>query len=177
MTRPRKQETRQHQVNLRFTTRELVRIHQHAALAGKTPTDFARTVMLRRPRPRRTAGPQLITLAPQQLERWHRLGTGINAMAHDFNARNRLDPRALGVLLSRLRLLLRKSFPGHFGDNAVVLPYALTPEMRIQLRRVCTNLVQITERCRLLGLDPPLPLSRLIFRFRAILNGDTAHDP
>ncbi len=177
MTRPRKQETREHQVNLRFTTTELVRIHRHAVLTGKTPTDFARSVMLRRPRPSRKSGPQLIALAPEQLQRWRALGTRVNAMAHDLNAHHWLDLRALGVLLARLRMLLRKSFPGHFAPDAAIPPYALTPELRIQLRRVCTNLAQIAERCRAGGLEPPLPLSRLIYRMRAILNGDAAHDP
>jgi hypothetical protein len=176
MTRPRKQETRQHQVNLRFTTAELVRIHRHAALTGKTPTDFGRSVMLRRPRPRRKPGLQLIALAPERLTRWQALGSSVNAIAHEFHLRNRLDARALRTVITRLRILLRQAFPGHFQDNATLAPYALTPEARIQLRRICTNLVQIADRYRLNGLEPPLVLSHLVYRFRAILNGDAAHD-
>lgn len=172
MTRPRKDEPRQHQVNVRFSTRELVRIHHHASLTGKTLTDFGRTVMLRRPRPRPKTAPQLLSLPPEQLERWHTLGNAINAMAHDLNARHQLDPRALGVVLTRVRLLLRKGFPQHFHPDAVIAAYTLAPDVRTQLRKACTNLVQIADQYRLLGFSPPLPLSNLIGRLRAVLNGD-----
>jgi len=172
MTRPRKNEPRQHQVNVRFTTHELLRIHHHASLTGKTLTDFGRTVMLRKPRPRPRTAPQLVSLAPRRLARWRALGNAINGLAHDLNARHQLDPRALRVLLTRLQLLLRNSFTDHFAANAAIPPYALSPAVRYQLRKVCTNLVQIADHHRSLGIDPPLPLSNLIGRLRALLNGD-----
>jgi hypothetical protein len=54
----------------------------------------------------------------------------------------------------------------------------LAPAARTQLRKTCTNLVQIADHYRLLGLTPPLPLSNLIGRLRAILNGDhSLHGP
>ena len=50
----------------------------------------------------------------------------------------------------------------------------LAPAVRYQLRKICTNLVQIADLYRALGLLPPLSLSHLIARFRTILNGDGA---
>jgi len=174
MTRPRKHEPRQHQLNVRFSTRELIRIHHHASLTGKSVTDFGRSVMLRRPRRRRRREPRLICLPDRLLQRWHTLGNAINHFAHDLNARDQLDPRALAILLRRLRLLLRRCFCEHFEDDATIAPYAFAPAARTQLRKACTNLVQIADRCRLLGLAPPPSLSGLIRRLRALLNGDQA---
>ncbi len=178
MPRPLKDDPRHHQVNVRFTTRELVRIHHHASLTGKTLTDFGRTVMLRRPRPRRRDASVTVTIAPARLARWRALGNGLNQLTHDLNARHELDPRAFTVLLRSLRLLLRRCFPQHFDADDVIAAYMLTPAVRYHLRKVCTNLVQIADNYRLLGLIPPLPLSHLIDRFRAVLNGDrAAHGP
>lgn len=39
MPRPRKDDTRKHQLNIRFTPRELARVHHHAGLLGKTAAD------------------------------------------------------------------------------------------------------------------------------------------
>jgi hypothetical protein len=99
MPRPRKAEPRQHQLNVRFTARELLRVQHHASLAGKSITDFGRSVMLRRPRPRPKTAPQVLTLPPERLERWRALGNQLNQMAHDLNARHQLDPHALRRLL------------------------------------------------------------------------------
>jgi hypothetical protein len=134
--------------------------------------------MLRRPRPRSKAALQLLSLTPERLERWRALGTAINALAHDLHARHQLDPRALAVLLTRVRLFLRTCFPQHFVPDAALPAYALAPAVRTQLRKACTNLVQIADRYRQLGLMPPLPLSNLIGRLRAVLNGDRSlHGP
>jgi len=173
MTRPRKDEPRQHQVNVRFSTRELVRIHHHAALTGKSVTDFSRSVMLRRPR-RRPRQPRLIALPEQLLQRWRMIGGAVNHIAHDLNASHQLNSRALSVQMRRLRLLLCSSFPEHFHPDVAVAPYSLAPELRTQLRKACTNLVQIAHRCRELRLAPPPPLSGLIARLRTLLNGDQA---
>ena len=173
MTRPRKHEPRQYQLNVRFTTREFLRIHHHASLAGKSVTDFGRSVMLRRPR-RRHNETRLIALPERLLERWHSIGNAINHIAHDLNASHQLDPRALAVQLGRLRLLLRTSFPEHFQPDVTVPAYSLAPEVRTQLRKACTNLVQIADRCRELGRAPPPALSGLIGRLRTLLNGDQA---
>ncbi len=69
MPRPRKDDPRYHQVNVRFTARELVRINHHASLAGKTLTDFGRTVRLRRPRPRSKLAPATVSLPAKRLRR------------------------------------------------------------------------------------------------------------
>jgi hypothetical protein len=173
MTRPRKHHPRQHQVNMRFDTAEYARIHHHALLTGKTLTDFGRSVMLRRPRRRRTE-PAFITLSPSAMARWQSLGARINGLAHDLNAHQQLDPRALSVAARSLRLHLHRCFPGHFDATTPVAPYRLAPLVRYQLRRICTNLVQIADRYRALGLVAPLPLAHLIYRFRAVMNGDAA---
>jgi len=173
MTRPRKDEPRQHQLNVRFSTRELVRIHHHAALVGKSVTDFSRSVMLRRPR-RRRCEPRLIALSTQLLQRWRMIGNAINRIAHDLNASHQLDSRILAVQTRRLRLLARASFPEHFHPDAAVPVYSLAPDVRTQLRKACTNLVQIAGRCRELGLAPPQALSALIGRLRTLINGDRA---
>jgi hypothetical protein len=163
---------------MRFTAREFVRIHHHAALTGTTLTDFGRTVMLRRPRPRRKHAPAIVALPPKRLARWTTLGNALNQLAHDFNARHQLDARRLTVLLRSLRLHLRCCFPDHFHPDIPVAAYMLAPAVRYHLRKVCTNLVQLADRYRLLGLTPPLPLSNLIARFRCVLNGDAAaHGP
>ena len=173
MPRPCNNDPRQHQVNVRFTARELARIHHHASLTGKTLTDFGRTVMLRRPRPRRKAAPTIISLLQRAIERWHMLGSSLNRLAHHFNSTHQFPTSALLPVVKYLRLLLRRSFPRHFGRDAAIGPYMLAPVVRYQLRKVCTNLVQIADDYRALGLLPPLSLSHLIAGFRAILNGDT----
>ena len=82
------------------------------------------------------------------------------------------------MLFTRARLLLRRCFPEHFNPDAAIAAYELAPPVRTQLRKACTNLVQIADAYRLLGSIPPLPLSNLIGRFRAVLNGDSsAHGP
>ena len=172
MSRPRTNDPRQHQVNVRVSTHELVRIHRHASLLGKSVTEFGRSVMLRRPRPRRKQPVEEIALDARALARLEALGYAVNGVAHAFHASGRIDPRALAVLLTRLRVFLRRSFRGHFTAETDLTAYALAPATRTQVRKLCTNLVQIAERFRLMGLSPPLPLSNLIGRLRPILNND-----
>jgi len=172
MSRPRTNDPRQHQVNVRVSTHELVRIHRHALLLGKSVTEFGRGAMLRRPRPRRKQPLEEIALAACALARLEALGYAVNGVAHAFHASGRIDPRALAVLVTRLRLFLRRSFPERFASETDRRGYALAPATRTQLRKLCTNLVQIAERFRLMGLSPPLALSNLIGRLRSILNGD-----
>ena len=174
MSRPRRDDPRRHQLNVRFTAYELARIHHHASLTGKTLTDFGRAVMLRRPRARRKAAPVLVALSERVLRRWHALGMSLNSWVHDLNVTHQLPGSALTAILKSLRLLLRRSFPRHFNGGAPLDPYTLAPAVRYQLRKICTNLVQIADLYRALGLLPPLGLSHLISRFRTILNGDAA---
>jgi hypothetical protein len=174
MSRPRTNDPRQHQVNVRFTTRELARIHHHASLAGRTVTEFGRAAMLRRPRAPSKTTPRRLGLPPERLARWQSLGREINDLAHGLNAGHQLNPRALAVLLTGLALLLRASFPGQCDAGAGVLRYRLEPAARYHLRKVCTNLVQIRARCRLLHIDAPAALADLIGSLRALLNGDRA---
>jgi hypothetical protein len=173
MPRPRQDDPRQHQLNVRFTAREFARIHHHADLIGKTLTDFGRAVMLRRPRPRRKSAPQIISLAPRLLDRWHAHGLSLNHLAHHLNATHQLANPAQLRIIGSLRLLLRKSFPAHFDSAGPIVPYSLAPAVRYQLRKICTNLVQIADAYRALGILPPLSLSHLIGRLRAVLNGDS----
>jgi len=174
MSRPRRHDPRQHQLNVRFTAYEFARIHHHASLTGKTITDFGRAVMLRRPRPRRKTTPALIALPQQTLQRWHALGLSLNSLTHDLNATHQLTTPALATIVRSLRRLLRRSFPWYFDAIVAVAPYVLAPAVRYQLRKICTNLVQIADLYRALGLLPPLSLSHLIGRFRTLLNGDGA---
>jgi hypothetical protein len=117
MSRPRRDDPRQHQLNVRFTAVEFARIHHHASLTGKTLTEFGRTVMLRRPRPRRKDAPVLIALPQHLLQRWHALGMSLNALAHDLNATHELAAPALAAIIKSLQLLLRRSFPRHFDAD------------------------------------------------------------
>src|SRR5438132_8345274 len=104
MARPRKDETRKHQINIRFSTHELVRVHEYAALTGKTVPEFGRTVLLRRPRRRRNGvEPVIIALPDAILEKWTTLGTRLNAVAHIMNARDDLPPQQLLPVLTQLR--------------------------------------------------------------------------
>lgn len=172
MSRPRTDEPRQHQINVRFTAREFARLHHHASLTGKTVADFGRAVMLRRPRLRTKAAPALIALPPEALARWQALGASLNVFAHHLNATHAIAAPALAPLVKRLRLLLRRSFPRPCDGKSPMSPYTLAPAARYHLRKVCVNLVQIADLYRGLGLLPPLSLSHLIARFRAVLNGD-----
>jgi hypothetical protein len=172
MSRPRINEPRQHQVNVRVSTHELVRIHRHASLLGKTITEFGRSVMLRRPRRKRNPPLEEIAFDPGALARLEALGYAVNEVARRFHATGEIDRRALAVLLTRLRLFLRRSLAGHFAAQAQLKGYALAPATRTQLRKLCTNLVQIADRFRHVGLSPPVPLSNLIGRLRSVLNND-----
>lgn len=170
MPRPRKDDSRSHQLNIRFTAREFARIHDHAGLLGKTPADFGRTVMLRRPRRRRRDALVVIAISDRLLHRWHDLGSMLNSLAHRSNASGEIPAPELPKLVNALRRLLKRSFPDTFTPAAA--RYALAPALRYHLRKTCTNLVQISDRSRALGFLPPPPLSNLIYRFRAIINGD-----
>jgi hypothetical protein len=172
MPRPRTNDTRKHQLNIRFTAREFARIHHHAGLIGKTPADFGRSAMLRRPRRKSRSAPVVIAVSERLLRRWHALGSELNGLAHRFNAGGEMPPAEIAKVLSALRRLLKRSFPDGVAGAAGSQPYSLAPALRYHLRKTCTNLVQISERCRALGMVPPAPLSNLIRRFRAVLNGD-----
>jgi hypothetical protein len=172
MPRPRKDDTRKHQLNIRFTAREFARVHHHAGLIGKTPADFGRSVMLRRPRRKSRGAPVIIAVSERLLRRWHELGSELNGLAHRFNAGGKMLPAEIAKVLSALRRLIRRSFRDGVAGAAGAQAYSLAPALRYHLRKTCTNLVQISDRCRALGMVPPTPLSNLICRFRAVLNGD-----
>jgi hypothetical protein len=172
MSRPRKAETRVHQVNLRFTAPELIRIHQHAAITGKTVTEFGRSVLLRRPRKRKGGvQPTIIAWPDETIAKWHALGAELNDIARLMNSRDALPPEILPDRLAQLRLLLKASCAPLLADDAV-LTYALAPAARHHLRKVGVNLGQIARRFEQLGFAPPVVLVRLLARIRAILNGD-----
>ena len=173
MPRPRKDDSRKHQINIRFTAREFARVHHHAGLLGKTPADFARSVMLRRPRRRNGKAPVMIAIGERMLRRWHETGSALNAVAHRFNATGEMPGIELERLLRALRRLSGASFDATFLAGSDRASYALAPALRYHLRKTCTNLVQIADRFQALGLLPALPLANLIRRFRTILNGDS----
>jgi hypothetical protein len=172
MPRPRKDDPRKHQLNIRFTPREFARVHHHAGLIGKTAADFGRSVMLRRPRRKKRDAAIIIGLSKRLLRRWHELGSALNALAHRFNAGGEMPATEIATVLRALRRLIERSLPDGVDAAAGTQPYSLAPALRYHLRKTCTNLVQICERCRALGLLPPTALSHLICRFRAALNGD-----
>lgn len=173
MPRPRKDDTRKHQINIRFTAREFARVHHHAGLLGKTPADFARGVMLRRPRRRKGKTPVMITVDDRTLRRWHETGSALNAVAHRFNATGDFPGIELEKLLRALRHLAGASFPAALLADGGSASYGLAPTLRYHFRKTCTNLVQIADRFQSLGHQPPLPLFNIIRGFRAILNGDS----
>jgi hypothetical protein len=178
MPRPRKDDTRSHQINIRFTAREFARVHHHAGLLGKTPADFARGVMLRRPRRRKGNAPVMIGIGEHVLLRWHETGSALNAVAHRFNATGEIPGVELEGLLRTLRRLVGATFSTTILPDAGNAAYVLAPTLRYHLRKTCTNLVQIADRFQSLGLLPPVPLFNLIHRFRTILNGDSLpHGP
>ena len=176
MARPRKADVRDHQINLRFTAPELVRIHQHAAISGKTVTDFGRSVLLRRPR-RRTGKMAMVIAWPEAtLGKWHHLGTRLNAIAHTMNARaDDLPPDDLGPLVAALCVLFKQSLAALIARDPAPA-YALAPAVRHHLRKVGVNLAQIRTRFDRLGVEPPIALVRLLARIRTLLNGDRAPD-
>lgn len=170
MPRPRKVETRTHQINFRFSAHEFVRVHEHASLTGKNVMDFGRTVLLRRPRrPTRKNGAAVVSLPERTLSRWQLLGELLNDVAHQMNARDELPPPQLVRVVIQLRALFKKSFTEVLDAG---LPYSLTPPVRFQLRKVGANLFQIRTRHDQLGLEPPAGLIRLLERIRTVMNGD-----
>ena len=173
MARPRKADSRKHQINLRFSAHEFVRVHAHAAASGKSVADFGRAVLLRRPRRRkRTTDLVVVGLPDSVLQQWHVLGARLNAIAHVMNAHDDLPPADLVRLLDQFRVLLKKSFATLLAADAVPRPYALAPAVRHHLRKVGVNLAQIGKRFDQLGLVPPITLVRLLARIRTLMNGD-----
>jgi hypothetical protein len=128
--------------------------------------------MLRRPRRNSRGAPIIIGVSDRLLCRWHALGSELNALAHRCNAGGEMPAPEITRVLNALRRLIRRSFPGGVAGAASPQPYSLAPALRYHLRKTCTNLVQISDRGRALGLLPPTPLANLIGRFRAVLNGD-----
>jgi hypothetical protein len=173
MPRPRKADRRHHQVNVRLSAPEYVRVHAHAALTGKTVTDFARAVLLRRPRRRKSREvPIMIALSPTELAQWHDLGTRLNHIAHLMNGRDDLPPSGLVALLGQIGELMNSCFAGAASAEANSTPYALAPPVRHHLRKVGVNLAQISRRFDQLGLDKPVALVRLLAGIRMLLAGD-----
>src|SRR5262245_58685647 len=124
MPRPRKADSRDHQINLRFSAPEYVRVYANAAIMGSTVPDFARVVLLRRPRRRkRGIQPVVIALPDNQLEQWHVLGARLNDIAHVLNARDDLPPSDLVPLLVQIRAAFKKSFTALLGTDAKLTPY------------------------------------------------------
>lgn len=169
MGRPRKAEPREHQVNLSFSAPEIVRIHRHAALTGKTVAEFGRAVLLKRPRKRkRPDAPRLMAFTEPELARWQETGTRLNQVAHRMNLREEMPPARLARILVDVRRLLRRNFPSGSLDQA----YTLAPAVRFHLRKVGTNLVQIRISVDGLGFSPPIGLVRLLAEVRRIMAGD-----
>ncbi len=170
MSRPRKTETRTHQINFRFSTHEFVRVHEHAALTGKTVMEYGRSTLLRRPRrPKPRNAPAVVSLPERTLGRWQVLGDRLNAIAHQMNARDDLPPPELLTLLVQLRSLFKQNFAAVLDAGG---PYSLSPPVRFHLRKVGTNLFQIRTRHDRLGLEVPAALVRLLERVRTLMNGD-----
>jgi hypothetical protein len=177
MPRPRKADRRHHQINLRFSAPEYVRVHAHAALTGKTVPDFARTVLLRRPRRRRGANDlTVVALSDAELAQWQALGTRLNDIAHLMNGRDGLPPSDLVPLLGRLRQLFNDSLAPIAAGDAKPAAYTLAPPVRHHLRKVGVNLTQIRRRLDQLRLEPPVILIRLLERARTVMNGDQPPD-
>jgi len=173
MARPRKADTRDHQINLRFSAPEYVRVRANAALIGTTVPDFARAVLLRRPRRRKgTADPNIIALPEEALAQWHGLGIRLNGIAHLLNARDVLPPDELFAVLPDLQELINRSFPSLVAPRDAPLAYALAPPVRYHLRKVGTNLAQIQRRHEQLGFPVPPQLIRMLKHIRSIMNGD-----
>ena len=173
MGRPRKDEPRDQQLNVRFTAAEFARIYRHASLAGKSVPEFSRAVLLRRPRKSRSkAAPELIALSPSALAAWQEAGARLNGIAHAMNAREILPPTALPTLLRELEALLGLHFRALPADRH----YALAPPVRFHLRKVGANLVQIRQRHDALGLAPPRTLITSLGTIRRIMAHDRAPD-
>jgi hypothetical protein len=173
MPRPRKADSRSHQINLRFSVPEYVRVHAHAALTGKTVPDFARAVLLRRPRRRKSANPPIVvTLSDAELARWHAFGTQLNDIAHVMNSGDHPPPASLVPLLGQIRQLLKHGLASVLTTDAKPVAYTLAPPVRHHLRKIGVNLSQIRRRLDQLGLPPPIILVRLLERTRAAINGD-----
>jgi len=172
MARPRKADARDHQINLRFSAPEIVKIHRHAAITGKTVTEFGRALLLRRPRRRKGAvEPNIVALSDQSLAKWHEVGARLNAIAHLLNSRDVLPPRKLFADLLELQTVLKRSFPALVAPGGATA-YALAPPVRYHLRKVGTNLAQIKHRHEQLGFEVPRSLVRLLEQIRGIMNGD-----
>jgi hypothetical protein len=173
MPRPRKAYTRNQQINLRLSAPELVRVHADAALIGKSVPDFARAVLLRRPRRRRgTAAPVVIAFTDGVLARWQLHGGSLNDIAHQMNGRDAAPPAQLIAVVDELRRLLKHSFPQSLITSGTASAYTLAPPARHHLRKVGVNLAQIRTRLDQLGFAPPIGLIALLQRIRLILNGE-----
>ena len=173
MGRPRKDEPRDRQHNIRFTAAEIVRIEQNAALSGKTLPEFSRTALLRRPRkPRGDRALTLIVFPAPVIAAWQQLGGRLNGVAYRMNARDVLPPAELRRILVELQRLMRSGLR-HYRDHA---RYALAPPVRFHLRKVGANLVQLRQRHDDLGLPAPAALLRLLEAIRAIMRGDRSPD-
>lgn len=153
-------------------------MHAHAAITGKSVTDFGRAVLLRCPRPRRRGiSPSVVALTERQVAQWQDAGAQLNDVAHRMNARDELQPAELFHVLPRLRALVATSFATLLTSETPP-PYVLAPSARHHLRKVGVNLVQIKTRCYQLGLEPPAVLIGLLARIRMLMNGEQGpHGP
>ena len=174
MPRPRKDDTRKHQLNIRFSAREFARVHHHAGLLGKTPADFGRSVMLRRPRRNRREAPVIIAVSERVLRRWHERGLMLNALAHRFNAGGEIPAPELASVVSALRRLIKASLPELTRSGRQHRPVhartraALSPAQDLHQPRADRRpLPRARPRAAAGALEPHLPLPRRAQRRQA----------
>lgn len=107
MSRPVKNNRRDHQLNLSLTEAEINVLRLRAAAAEMRLVDYSRLMLLRkRAIPPRPARLQIDQLAYEQLKR---LGNNLNQIARVVNTTRQPPPPALEVLLQEIRAVLSRN--------------------------------------------------------------------
>lgn len=112
MARPRKEPSELRTQSVRFYLRpaEYLRIQHAAAAAGMSASDYARTVVLKRPLP--VAGPAMAGLNGALIRELNRIGVNLNQAVKRFHQTDRIPPelpRAAATIDAILRKFLEAS--------------------------------------------------------------------
>jgi hypothetical protein len=109
MARPRKEEVRDRQFNIKLTERELEAVRECAAEAGMRTVDFGRARLLDGSAVAKAAAAARPRVDPLFLAELSRLGNNLNQVARKLNTLPRPSPPTLEPLLQEIRAMIARA--------------------------------------------------------------------
>ncbi len=109
MKRPRDPDARRvHHLSVRLTLEEFITLREAADAAHQTPSDYARSAILRSRPPRRH---NILRLEPAHFFQIRMLGVNLNQIARRLNSSDQPAPPELQPLLAHIHAALERALP------------------------------------------------------------------